>query len=72
MRAPTVNDTVRLTVDIPHLSLHRGEKGVVRSTWFSPTTVYEVEFHQIGSDTDTRTVCQPEQLELEEPAVQGK
>jgi hypothetical protein len=66
MREPTVNDTVRLTQDIPYLSLHRGEVGVVRSKWFSPTTVYEVEFHQIGCDSDTRTLCSPEQVEVDE------
>ena len=48
MRQPSVDDFVRLTRDIPELSLHRGEIGVVRSTWFAPTIAYEVEFDQQG------------------------
>ena len=50
MRLPRVDDVVRLTEDIPELALARGEVGVVRSTWFAPTVVYEVEFHEIGHD----------------------
>ncbi len=52
-RAPHVDDFVRLTRDIPELSLNCGEVGVVRSTWFSPSVAYEVEFHQIGHDYQT-------------------
>ncbi len=63
MRAPTINDVVRLTQDVPELALTRGEVGVVRSTWFAPTTTYEVEFHQIGCDLQTRTLLRPEQVE---------
>jgi len=54
MRQPHVDDFVRLTRDIPELSLHRGEIGVVRSTWFAPTLAYEVEFHPVGLDHQTR------------------
>lgn len=66
MRAPHVNDYVRLTQDVPHLALHRGEVGVVRSTWFAPTVAYEVEFHQIGCDMDTRCLLRPEQVEVQD------
>ena len=38
MRQPHVDDHVRLTCDIPDLSLHRGQVGVVRSTWCEPLT----------------------------------
>src|SRR3712207_8420426 len=41
MRSPHVDDLVRLTQDVPELSLSRGEGGVVRSTWVAPTTAYE-------------------------------
>ena len=44
MRQPHVDDVVRLNQDIPELELHRGQTGVVRSTWFAPTVAYEVEF----------------------------
>ena len=44
MRTPHVDDVVRLNQDIPELELHRGQTGVVRSTWFAPTVAYEVEF----------------------------
>ena len=66
MRVPHVNDYVRLVRDIPELSLHSGEIGVVRSTWFAPTIAYEVEFHQIGCDMDTRALLRPEQVEVQD------
>lgn len=62
MRQPQVDDFVRLTQDIPQLALSRGEIGVVRSTWFAPTVAYEVEFHQIGNDYETRALLSPEQV----------
>jgi hypothetical protein len=66
MRQPHVDDFVRLMQDIPELSLSRGEVGVVRSTWFSPSVAYEVEFHQIGHDFQTRALLLAEQLQVEE------
>jgi hypothetical protein len=69
MRQPHVDDFVRLTRDIPELSLHRGEIGVVRSTWFAPTLAYEVEFHPIGLDHQTRALVLAEQLEVEEGSL---
>lgn len=69
MRQPHVDDFVRLTRDIPELSLHRGEVGVVRSTWFAPTVAYEVEFHPIGLDHQTRALVLAEQLEVEEGSL---
>lgn len=69
MRQPTVDDFVRLTRDIPELSLHRGEIGVVRSTWFAPTTAYEVEFHPVGLSHQTRALVLAEQLQVEEGSL---
>jgi hypothetical protein len=69
MRQPSVDDFVRLTRDIPELSLLRGEVGVVRSTWFAPSVAYEVEFHQIGHDFQTRALLLAEQLQVEEGAL---
>ncbi len=69
MRQPHVDDFVRLTRDIPELSLHRGEIGVVRSTWFAPAMAYEVEFHPIGLDHQTRALVLAEQLEVEEGSL---
>ncbi len=67
MRAPNVNDVVRLTKDVPELSLHRGELGTVRSTWFAPAVAYEVEFRQPGNDNLTLALLREEQVVVEEP-----
>ena len=70
MRRPLVDDFVRLINDIPELSLNRGDRGVVRSTWFAPTVAYEVEFTSIGHDQQqTRALLLEEQVQVEEEAV---
>jgi hypothetical protein len=46
--------------------LHRGDVGVVRSTWFAPTTAYEVEFHPVGIDSQTRALLLDEQVQVED------
>ena len=66
MRCPHVDEFVRLMVDLPELNLHRGDVGVVRSTWFAPTVAYEVEFQPIGLDCETRALLLAEQVKLEE------
>jgi Domain of unknown function (DUF4926) len=72
MREPHIDDFVRLTQDVPQFALNKGEVGVVRSTWFAPSHTYEVEFHQIGHDYQTRCLLSAEQVVLEEdPAGQG-
>ena len=71
MRQPHINDFVRLTQDIPELSLHRGEVGVVRSTWFAPTTAFEVEFHPVGLPHETRALLLAEQVAVEEGPLLG-
>lgn len=68
MRKPNVDDFVRLNQDIPELSLHRGDVGVVRSTWFAPSVAYEVEFHQFGLNHQTRALLMAEQVQVEESA----
>ena len=66
MRQPHVDDFVRLVKDIPELALSKGEVGVVRSTWFAPTVAYEVEFHPIGLDHQTRALLLAEQVEVQD------
>ena len=66
MRQPNVDDFVRLTQDIPELALQRGEIGVVRSTWFAPSMAYEVEFHPVGMNGETRALLLAEQCEVED------
>lgn len=69
MRRPHVDDYVRLTQDIPELSLSRGQLGVVRSTWFAPSVAYEVEFHKIGNDYQTRALLLETQVEVEDGSL---
>ena len=71
MRHPVVDDYVRLTRDVPELALARGDIGVIRSTWFAPAVAYEVEFHQIGHDYQTRCLLRPEQIEVEDGSLFG-
>jgi len=66
MRQPHIDDFVRLTRDIPELSLRRGTIGVVRSTWFAPAQTYEVEFCPPGLDHNMRALLAGEQLQIEE------
>jgi hypothetical protein len=66
MREPRINDSVRLTQDIPDLCLGKGEMGIVRSTWFAPSISYEVEFHPTGQDDTMRCLVGAEQLEVKE------
>jgi hypothetical protein len=73
MREPHINDFVRLVKDVPELALHRGEIGVVRSTWFAPVLTYEVEFHPVAHDTDTRALLRAEQVEVQDgPLMTGE
>ena len=66
MRELRIDDKVRLTHDMPELSLCRGTVGVVRSTWFAPTVAYEVEFQPMGLDIQTRALLLATQVELAE------
>ena len=69
MRVPHVDDRIRLLSDIPELRLHRGELGVVRSTWFAPSVAYEVEFRPGGDAFCTRTLLNLDQLQLADDAA---
>jgi hypothetical protein len=69
MRAPHIDDMVRLTQDIPELSLQRGDTGVVRSTWCEPSVAYEVEFQSVGLDYNTRALLLAEQVTVVEHAM---
>jgi hypothetical protein len=69
MRQPQIDDYVRLTQDIPELALNRGQVGVVRSTWFAPTVAYEVEFHPVGLDHQTRALLMAEQVMVEDGSL---
>ncbi len=66
MRSVHINSFVRLTRSVPELSLHRGEVGVVRSTWCAPSEVFEVEFHPLGQDTQLRALLDSDQIEVED------
>jgi hypothetical protein len=61
-----VDDHVQLMQDIPELGLLRGEIGLVCSTWFSPSTAYEVEFRLKMSDCRMRALLMRNQLQRHE------
>ena len=48
MSKAEVNTVVRLTHDVPLAWLSRGDVGIVRSIWLSPSDCYEVEFAKPG------------------------
>ena len=51
------------------MSSYSSGSNVVRSTWFAPSMAYEVEFHKIGHDYQTRALLMPEQVEVEEGSL---
>lgn len=65
MRKPHVDDYVRLTSDIPKLDLHRGQVGIVRSTWFAPAMAYEVEFSLSNDTEQVRALLEECQVQIE-------
>ena len=60
-----VDQRVRLTRDIPEISLRRGDSGIVRSVWFAPDDSYEVEFERPGSDFPQRCLLTFKHVEPE-------
>ena len=65
-RQPRVGIALReRTEDIPELALTRGERGVIRSTWFAPFTRYEVEFACPTQCSNTRALLRAEQMEFD-------
>ncbi len=65
MEELSVDDVVRLRQDVPELALCRGDRGVVRSTWFAPLTRYEVEFECPNQSSNTRALLRAEQMEID-------
>lgn len=63
MEHPSIGDRVTLKHDIPELELHRGECGIVQSTWFVPLPMYEVEFDTQRVTSGTRALVREEQVE---------
>ena len=63
MQQLLATDRVRLEQDIPELELLRGEVGVVVSSWFCPTTAYEVEFEAKYQSAKVRVLLLERQVE---------
>jgi hypothetical protein len=63
MHASETTGSVRLITDIPELGLRCGEVGVICSTWFAPTTAYEVEFRSLGLGHTTRALLLAHQIQ---------
>ena len=68
MRKPVINDRVRLVKDLPELSVHAGEVGVVCSVWFSPDDVLEVEFPRPESKPTDRCLVPAKCVEIDDLA----
>ena len=66
LRTPHIDDCVRLAIDLPDLHLQRGDLGVVRSTWFSPITAYEVAFLPPAGTGEMRVLVLAEQVQVEQ------
>jgi Domain of unknown function (DUF4926) len=65
MHEPRIDEPVQLTQDLPELGLHRGEVGRVCSSWFVPTTAFEVEFQVKGLDYKPRALLFASQVQAE-------
>lgn len=65
MEQSLIAKAVQLVQDLPELGLFRGEVGVVCNAWLAPTTAYEVEFQQPGSDRKTRTLLLEHQVHVQ-------
>jgi hypothetical protein len=60
---PCIDSRVRLLQAIPELDLHHGDIGTVRSVWFAPARVFEVEFGGRRNSCDVRSLLQAKQIE---------
>ena len=56
-------ELVRLMQDLPELGLHRGDLGLVCSTWFEPSTAFEVEFEPAHAGSRVRALLMPNQIQ---------
>lgn len=63
MTQANVEQRVRLTQDVPELGLHRGDVGLVCSTWFEPSTAFEVEFQPRAVGYRVRALLMPNQIQ---------
>jgi hypothetical protein len=59
------DERVRLTKDLPELGLRRGDTGVVCSTWFDPSTAFEVEFQPHTPGCAVRALLMRKQIQKE-------
>jgi hypothetical protein len=58
-------ERVRLIQDVPELGLHRGDVGLVCSTWFEPSTAFEVEFQPRALGCRIRALLMPNQIQTD-------
>jgi hypothetical protein len=49
--------------DLPEFGLRRGDTGVVCSTWFAPSTAFEVEFLLDAPGRPVRALVMPNQIQ---------
>ena len=66
-----VDERVRLTKDLPELGLRRGDMGVVCSTWFHPSTAFEVEFQPRTPGYSMRALLMPNQIRRDAEGFAG-
>jgi hypothetical protein len=71
MQHPHVDQCVKLRQSIPELQLNGGAVGVVCSTWFAPSTAYEVEFRAPGVADPLRVLLLEQQLEFAIATLDG-
>ena len=60
-----IDERVQVMQDIPELELHYSDVGTVRSTWFEPTTAYEVDFQRRQPLCCVRALLMPNQIRVE-------
>ncbi|HTL30302.1 MAG TPA: DUF4926 domain-containing protein [Tepidisphaeraceae bacterium] len=56
-------ERVQLIENVPELGLHRGDVGLVCSTWFEPSTAFEVEFQSDAVGCRVRALLMPNQIQ---------
>jgi hypothetical protein len=72
MKPTQIGQRVQLTEDVPDLELHRGEVGVVCSTWFSPVPAYEVEFQHDLPSYGMRALLMSSQIQDVVPVMKAR
>ena len=65
------DERVRLTKDLPELGLRRGDTGVVCSTWFDPSTAFEVEFQSHDPGCSVRALLMRNQIQKDAKDIAG-